>query len=735
MPKARARRADIRLERKQKRKREAEENLEAKLKKRQRQDSGESQGLYPQQARGQEENGLGHGGEVEYFGMLTDEEQEYFRRADEMLELNEFASAEDRAVFVESVFCEARGKELKLASSQSCSRLMERLVQLGTRVHKKRLFEAFGGHFASLVRHRFASHCCEALFIHSAPHVTHELAGFAGFVVDTASGDVEAQQPEASMESLVLATLDELEGCLGCMAVDRWASHVLRVLLLVLSGRPLHDAAVGSLVKSRKKEAVRVQGARGSPASERRVVPASFAAAVRKIVADATHAMDPSGVRLLATHPVGNPSLQLLLELDLELAKAHGQHSRLLLLLLPDAPQSLADAESPACLAVNALMYHEIGSRLMETLVAHCPAKVFKALTQHVLLPRAAAYLRNPVSAYPAIKMLVRLGKHQLATVVAQAVDMLPLLVAQGRFHVIKTLLDRCVVRALADDIKTLVRALKLACGPEPVHLVTTLCCLHHEAASHATQKAPPAQPHGAQLLVSMLAIPGPAKGVHEALLALPTNLLLHLATTSTRTASLVSTALATPNTNSVFQKSLANRLIPHVAELASSLHGHLIVNALFDLPSPASDASLPLHIKESLMLQLATHEAQLRDSWMGRSVWRTCRGNLFKTRRADWKAWAKMLAARQHSHVEVVHHHQVPMLRDPQETLGGKEQGNKPKKKKITTNKEIHGSASITSTSTTLQQIRHDNEPQPKTLTPDPMLPAKRKRGEHDKS
>ncbi|PHH66313.1 hypothetical protein CDD81_7906 [Ophiocordyceps australis] len=715
MPKARARRADIRLERKQKRKREAEENGQAKLK-RQRQDSGDEQGLYRPSAGGEEEHGPGHGGEMEYFGMLTDEEQEYFRRADEMLELNEFASGEDRAVFVESVFCEARGKELKLASSQSCSRLMERLVQLGTRGHKKRLFEAFGGHFASLVRHRFASHCCEALFIHSAADVTHELGDFVGFVVDTASSHVETQQPEASMESLVLATLDELEGSLSWMAVDRWASHVLRVLLLVLSGRPLRDAAVGSLVKSRKKEAVRVQGAGGSGISETRVVPASFGAAVRKIVADTTHGLDASGLRLLAVHAVGNPTLQLLLELDLARAKADGGDSQLLLQLLPGAPQSLADAESPACLAVHSLMYHEIGSRLMETLVAHCPAKVFKALSQHVLLPRAPAYLRNPVSAYPAIKMLARLGKHQLADVVAQGVDAVPQLVAQSRFNVVKTLLDRCAVRGLADHIKTLVAAIKLACGPEPVHLVTTLCCLSHDA----SQKPPPAQSHGAQLLLSMLAIPGPAKAVHQALLALPTDALVRLATSSTRTASLVTTALATPSSNSVFQKSLANSLIPHLAHLASSLHGHVLVSALFDLPSPASDASLPLHIKQSLMLQLVALEAQLRDSWMGRSVWRSSRGNLFKTRPGDWKAWAKLPASTP----------TVPPREHAQQPLGAKEHKNKSKSK---TNKnhsiqEIDDSASITPTSTTIEQTRHNNEAQPKTPTPNPMPPAKRR-------
>lgn len=82
-------------------------------------------------------------GEMPFYGMLDDEEQEYFKRADEMLELNQFTDAEDRSTFLENVYREAEGKELKLANSQSCSRLMERLIQLSTASQLKDLFQKF----------------------------------------------------------------------------------------------------------------------------------------------------------------------------------------------------------------------------------------------------------------------------------------------------------------------------------------------------------------------------------------------------------------------------------------------------------------------------------------------------------------------------------------------------------------------------------------------------------------
>lgn len=83
--------------------------------------------------------------EKPFFGMLDEDEQEYFKRADDMLEANAFGDAEERELFLANVYREAEGKELKIAQSQSCSRLMERLIQLSNVSQLKQLFQAFSG--------------------------------------------------------------------------------------------------------------------------------------------------------------------------------------------------------------------------------------------------------------------------------------------------------------------------------------------------------------------------------------------------------------------------------------------------------------------------------------------------------------------------------------------------------------------------------------------------------------
>lgn len=98
-----------------------------------------------EEAQQDEAFGVTRPGEMPFYGMLDEEEQEYFKRADEMLELNQFNDPEERSLFLDNVYREADGKELKIANSQSCSRLMERLILLSTPTQLKGLFQKFNG--------------------------------------------------------------------------------------------------------------------------------------------------------------------------------------------------------------------------------------------------------------------------------------------------------------------------------------------------------------------------------------------------------------------------------------------------------------------------------------------------------------------------------------------------------------------------------------------------------------
>jgi nucleolar protein 9 len=56
----------------------------------------------------------------------------------------------EKALFIQNLYKEAAGKELKIAHSQGCSRLLERLILLSTPAQLKALFQSFSGKYASL---------------------------------------------------------------------------------------------------------------------------------------------------------------------------------------------------------------------------------------------------------------------------------------------------------------------------------------------------------------------------------------------------------------------------------------------------------------------------------------------------------------------------------------------------------------------------------------------------------
>jgi nucleolar protein 9 len=628
-----------------------------------------------------------------FYGMLEDEEQEYFRRADELLELNDFPTAEERDLFLENVFREAEGKELKIACSQSCSRLMERLILLSSTKQKKKLFGVFAGNFSHLCQHRFASHCVEGLFIGSAGVVTRELTGDEKVEEKKQGGDdIEMNQGEenvenSSMESLFLATLDELEGQMTFLLTDRFASHTLRVLLVILSGRPLEKSSTSSLLQSKKKEKISVANMNSAPtvfALNKRAVPESFQFAVEKIISDTVATMDTSFIRVLATHPTGNPTLQLLLELELtnptSKKGANADQKTIISALLPD---DIGEEGSSSAVFVNGLMYDQIGSRLLETICEHALGKLFKQIYKSTFKERMAGLARNEISSYVVIKVLNRLSKEDLEDAVEQMSPQIQGLVERNRTVIIKTLFERCYARHSKKSVEKLVETVGTSYGSDPSTLLLKMACIEDvdaliKATSDVSQtnddhpaeeeeeetskpkkkisksqplRPTPPQTHGSLLAQSLLNIPGgPSALIHDSLLSLPQPTLQAFAL-YTPTSHIIQAAF-TPKSPPVFRRKLINTLLfspdhpDALLTLALSPTGSHTLDAL--LPSTASINSL-FTLTERIAVALTHHEATLRDSFTGRIVWRNWQLDLFKRRRGEWVNTIKQLAAAKH--------------------------------------------------------------------------------------
>jgi len=445
------------------------------------------------------------------------------------------------------------------------------------------------------------------------------------------------------MENLFLYTCNEFEGNLGYLMTDQFASHPLRVLLIVLSGKPLAVANSTSLMQSKKKEHVTVTGAgttsQGSM-TEARTVPDAFQTAIDQMIAGTVMGLDTTSLRALATHPIANPVMQLILEV--ELARSGKQSAKdpnsLFRRLLPDDP--LTEATESASFANN-LVYHIIGSRLLEVIVTHAPGKTFKALYKCLFDGKLGTLAKNEVAAFVVVKIIERLNKDDLQTAVDEISPQMETLIKRSRTSVIKTLIDRCRIRQI--ELQPIADGLERAYGSEASKRLVEMLKVSEaplDGMAEDRRKRLDAQDsskvHASLLAQCMIAYPGPLRElVTDALLATEISTLVIFAKDKT-TSRVVQNALTCPEQAPKFRRIFIPRLYGHVADLATDVVASHVVDSLWE-------ASTGLNfIRERLADEIVQSESSLRASIPGRAVWRNWKMDVYKTRRKDWLNDAK---------------------------------------------------------------------------------------------
>ena len=486
------------------------------------------------------------------------------------------------------------------------------------------------------MQHRFASHCCETLFTQAAPLVTEELTAALG----AEQTQAERRDAPLSMEDLFLATLDELEGNLGYLMTDAFASHTLRVLLLVLAGRPIADGTSKSLIKSKKAENINSAGLKSASMNatmRSRTVPNSFNDALDRMISSMVGGLDTTYLRALATHPTGNPVLQLLIELELSRSgktKAKDPASLFRKLLPDDPPQEGTGSAS----FVNGLLYDTVGSRLLETIIQFAPGKTFKSLYKSLFRERLGSLARNEIASYPAIKILERLSKEEVQYAVAQICPLISALIERSRTAVIKVLIERCHVREI--DTQPIVTAVQESYSSGPGKALLKMLCLDSaklQGIAEDRQKQIDDQNvgkiHGSLLAQSMLAAPGPMRElIMQGLLAVDIPMLLDIAKDRSAT-HVIQTSLVCPDqeTSSKFRRIIIQRFTPHAVDLAMDKTASHVIDAVWK-------ASLNLkYPREQIALELAKSESLLRQCPSGKAVWRNWKMDLFKRSKTQW--------------------------------------------------------------------------------------------------
>ncbi|KAK5075149.1 Nucleolar protein 9 [Lithohypha guttulata] len=558
-----------------------------------------------------------------FYGLLTEEEQEYYANVNNKIIANDFEDESDRNRFIEAVHQETSGKEIKVASSQSCSRYMEKIIRLSTPSQLRSLFQAFQQDMDYLIQHRFGSHCVETLFLQAAKYVQAK---------PQAENDLDT-----SFESLFLEVEEKLRANSGFLLTERFASHTVRVLLLVLSGQPLEDASAKDVIASRNKEELKLEHAPDAASSEPRKVPKSFKKALRAFVHSAISSLDTNYLRALATSPTGSPVLQLLTRLELvQNEEDHEQQQLFLQKLIPDQD---FEPESDSSKFVSSLVYDSTGAYLVQTLVRYLPGKMFKKMYKNLFRDRIGKLAKNEIASYVAVSIFERVGKDDLAHAAAAMVPELENLVERNRLAVIRSLVERCEVRG--GDLGEVGKALLTIYGSDQAELLQKMLKLNgtatNGAADDAARKQQKHSPdiQGSLLAQAMLRTRQLSAMVHDSLLAQEQDVLLQMAKNAT-SSHVIQVALTSDKSPNKFLRQFVPKFYNIVSDLAVDPSGSHVVDALWH----ATEGSH--FMKERLASLLQAHEHGLRDSKYGRSVWKNWAMDVYQRRRGEWQALAK---------------------------------------------------------------------------------------------
>lgn len=466
-------------------------------------------------------------------------------------------------------------------------------------------------------------------------------------------------EPVVPMESLYLQTLTELEENLGYLLTDRYASHVLRILLLVLSGEPIDTASTKHLLQSKRKETNAVPGAQLANVQsldKKRSVPDSFSEALEKIISDSVVGLDTEKLRGLALHPNGNPTLQLLLRLELShFGKQRAKsETSIIRTLLPDDPIT---ADSGSAVFINSMVYDQVGSHLVERIIESAPGKMFKTLYAQFFKEKLATLARNETAGYVVCRILERLGHDDLLEAHEILVPTVTSLLQKGRTMVVRTLIERCTVR----DIDTQAIAVQVDAtwhgsdGFEVRKLLkfgkdekTDMGTPYDSVQSSATETSKdvfsrstePLKAHFNILAQAMLLVPGSLSAlVLDSLVTLDPDTLLNMSRDHivSRT---IQAALTSRNASMITIRKLIQHFYGHMGEMAVDTAASHVVDCIWEGTHGLA------FIRERIAEELAENEAQLRDSSCGRAVWKNWKMDLYKRRRQDWVRQSKVKAS-----------------------------------------------------------------------------------------
>lgn len=592
-----------------------------------------------------------------FFGLVDSAEIDYFKQAESTLNANVFESDEDRAGFIRSVLEESRGKELKLVTNQICSKLMERLVLFASDRQLKHIFHQFLGHFPALAHHKYSSHVFETLLVRSAALIEKELVN--EYEQDEGEEEFDNEEDKlvasTTMESMFLQMLDQLEPHWYDMIQHQYASHVMRIIILVVSGKELPSSIkANSVLRSKKSKVARkmIEIKDNDDFDRSFQVPLSFRDRLRTIVTSVSAKLDVKSARSLAIHKVASPVLQLIIRVE-GIVDRERSVWHLLFLLEKDPKDSQEEA------FMEYLLSDSVGSHFLEAIIKNDGArmKYIERLYRLYIKDRVLKLAgRSTTGVYIIQALLLKLKPGEVEHILDQIVPELSSLISISESQNIdlgKSIMDASISRFnyRRDE---LIEQLFLKFAPnynvkEPsddtsTELFENVLQLAGSTLGNTRDDWPTAEERRRSLFLEKLMQYDYSFVVCVWLncMALPSERLMqmcfHGVFSHVIEHALVVKPASEGETRDIFilRKKFLNLFQGKVFELACNSYGSHIVDKLWDFT-----VLLPMY-KDRIASEMMAQSSRIKDSTYGRLVWKNWSMELFVRKKYDWKSLVK---------------------------------------------------------------------------------------------
>ncbi|ORX85396.1 ARM repeat-containing protein [Anaeromyces robustus] len=554
-----------------------------------------------------------------HYGRPSPDILQYFSNIEKMISEQEFENEEEHEMFLSNIYKEIDGNELQLATDKECSRIMEKILRISNDAQIRVFLNQLNEKYIELFTHRYGSHVCQTILVLGSDIIEREIKGESVVM----SSD-ENQTPPPTMQELIVKMCNILEDYWIHLISNQFGSHLLRVILMILSGQ--YITLESNEVRSKKSKQYNVKNNSNFKTFEQtkkkqRLVPESFKSILNNILEKLTKDMGVTELRVFCVNSIANPVLQYLVKIQSE----NGNES-----IINNLFNTKEDGSIEKDNFVNDLLKHPVGSHLFEKVLKYSSDKMFHQIFITYFHGNMVELCRNNISNFVVQHLLENVrSSQQLLIMIKEIISEFEFFLFRGRSGVVVKAIEACGKYKVQQ--KEIVNAINKAfhVSNENRKIIIKLLLTLKKFEDYQRDSKAPYLIQGALMIETLLSYEdGNNKFLIESLISLNHNEIKEWATDAIACRVIESFLLS----NQVLLK--AKRKILHMfdgnyGQIACNRYGSHLVDKCW--------AVSDLKMKESIAEELLDNERELNSNFHGKFVLRNCKIENFKRNRQEW--------------------------------------------------------------------------------------------------